>query len=81
MEDTAVVAQEGWCAAMQRILEELFDSLFVCWILLRLEASGSDIEVTHRDAAVEERGRVDVEGKERRMEAEEGNLNSQLTNV
>lgn len=78
MEDAAVMAQEGWCAAMQRILE---DALFVCWILLRFEANGSDTEVTHRDAAVEERGGVDVEGKEHRMKAEEGNLNSQLTNV
>lgn len=47
--------------------------------MLRLEANGSDIEITHRYATVEERGGVDVEGKGRRMEAEEGNLNSQLT--
>lgn len=44
-------------AAVQRCreFEGFLDAFFVCWILLRLEASGSDIEVTHRHAAVEER--------------------------
>lgn len=38
--------------------------LFVGLGLLCLEANGSIMEVTHRDAAVEERCGVDVEGIE-----------------
>lgn len=44
-------------AGVQRCqeFEGFLDAFFVCWILLGLEANGSDIEVTHRHAAVEER--------------------------
>lgn len=41
------------CREFERFLDAFF--CCCCWILLRLEAHGSDIEVTHRHAAVEER--------------------------
>ncbi|KAL6033085.1 hypothetical protein STEG23_003544 [Scotinomys teguina] len=45
--------------------------LLLCCTGLSEEANGSDMEVTYRDAAVEERCGADVEGKECRMGIEE----------